>query len=82
MINCMNNEKQLALAVRMYSDDNKDQFPPAATWCDAIRSYVGSEKVFKCAGRRIPGKRCDYAFNAKLGGMETSKVGPGHRADF
>jgi prepilin-type processing-associated H-X9-DG protein len=74
-INCMNNEKQLALAVHMYSSDNKDQFPPAATWCDAIRSYVGSEKPFQCpAGDQS--KRCNYAYNDKLGGLDESKVNP------
>ncbi|MFZ1072224.1 MAG: DUF4190 domain-containing protein [Verrucomicrobiia bacterium] len=74
-INCMNNEKQLALAVHMYSNDNKDQFPPAATWCDAIRSHVVSDKVFQCpAGDQS--KRCNYAYNAKLDGMDRSKVNP------
>ena len=74
-INCMNNEKQLALAVRIYSDDHTNQLPPAATWCDAIRSYVGSEKIFLCPAGD-PGKRCNYAFNAKLGGMDESKIAP------
>ena len=74
-INCVNNEKQLAIAVRMYLSDNKNQFPPAATWCDAIKVNVGSEKVFKCVAAN-PGSRCDYAFNAKLGGLDESKVAP------
>ena len=43
---CMNNEKQLALAVRVYSGNNTNQFPSAATWCDAIKASVGSDKVF------------------------------------
>ncbi len=75
MINCVANERQLALAVRMYSGNNKDQFPPAATWCDAIKADVGSERVFKCAAANSS-SRCDYAFNAKLGGMETGKAAP------
>ena len=74
-INCMNNEKQLALAVHMYSSDNKDQFPPAATWCDAILSHVGSDKFFQCPAGD-PGKRCNYAYNAKLGGLDESKINP------
>jgi prepilin-type processing-associated H-X9-DG protein len=74
-INCMNNEKQLALAVHMYSNDNKDQFPPAATWCDAIRSHVGSERIFQCpAGDQS--QRCHYAYNARLDGLDASKVNP------
>jgi len=74
-INCVNNEKQLALAIRIYSGDNKDQFPPAATWCDAIKPEMGSEKVLKCPSAK-PGSRCDYAFNAKLSGLDASKVNP------
>ena len=75
-INCVNNVKQLALGVRMYSNDNKDQFPPAATWCDAIQSpYMGSDKPFQCPAGKS-NTRCSYAFNAKLGGMDESKINP------
>jgi len=75
LINCVNNEKQLALAIRMYSGDNKDKFPPAATWCDAIKTYAGTERVFKCPAENSS-SRCDYAFNAKLDGMDASKINP------
>jgi prepilin-type processing-associated H-X9-DG protein len=76
-INCVNNEKQLALAVRMYSDGNKNQLPPAATWCDAIKTTVGSEKIFRCpAVNSNSNSRCDYAFNSKLDGMDESKINP------
>jgi len=74
-ISCLNNEKQLANAVRMYASDNKDQFPPSATWCDAIQSYVGSGKVFQCPAGD-PSQRCHYAYNAKLGGLDGSKANP------
>jgi hypothetical protein len=75
-INCVNNEKQLALAIRIYSGDNKDKFPPAATWCDAIQNEVGhSQKVFKCPAANSA-SRSDYAFNAKLDGMDQAKVNP------
>jgi hypothetical protein len=74
-INCVNNEKQLGLAMMIYSGDNKDKFPPAATWCDAIKTYAGSEKVFKCPAANSS-SRCDYAFNAKLDGMDKSKINP------
>jgi hypothetical protein len=75
LINCVNYEKQLSLAMRIYSGDNKDQFPPAATWCDAIKTYAGSEKIFKCVAVNS-GSRCDYAFNSKLSGLDESKVNP------
>ena len=52
-INCMNNEKQLALAVIMYADDHANHYPPAAAWCDAIRSKVSAEGTFKCPAADI-----------------------------
>ena len=74
-INCVNNEKQLAMAVRMYSGDHTNQLPPAATWCDTIKVNVGSERVFKCVAANSS-SRCDYAFNAKLDGLDESKIAP------
>jgi prepilin-type processing-associated H-X9-DG protein len=74
-ISCMNNERQLTIAVRMYSAQNMNHFPPAATWCDAIKASAGSEKVFKCPAANAS-SRCDYAFNAKLDGLDAGKVDP------
>jgi prepilin-type processing-associated H-X9-DG protein len=74
-INCVNNEKQLGIAVRLYSDAHTNQLPPAATWCDAIKTDVGSGKVFKCAAVNCS-DRCDYAFNARLDGLDESKIAP------
>lgn len=76
-INCLNNEKILAEDVRMYANDHADHFPPAATWCDAIKTYAGgSDRVFKCPVLAASPSRCDYGFNAALDGMDTSKVDP------
>ena len=74
-INCVNNLKQLSIGVRMYSGDNKDQLPPAATWCDAIQPEAGTTNIFHCPAD-FSGSRCSYAFNAKLGGMDESKINP------
>jgi Domain of unknown function (DUF4190)/GYF domain 2 len=74
-INCLNNEKQLALAIRVYSSDNTNHFPPAVTWCDAIKTSVGSETVFKCPAANAS-SRCDYAFNAKLDGLDEGNIDP------
>jgi len=71
-INCVNNEKQLALAVLIYSSGHANHLPPAATWCDAIG---GSPTIFKCPAANSS-SRCDYAFNAKLGGLDESKINP------
>ena len=73
-IQCVTNMKQLGLAVRVYAVDHNDQLPPAATWCDAIQSNVGSPKVFQCPSE--PGRRCAYAFNAKLDGKKVSEIDP------
>ncbi len=74
-INCVNNEKQLALAVRIYSGDHTNRFPLAVTWCDAITDEVGAPKVFLCPAANAGG-RCDYAFNTKLGGLDEDKINP------
>jgi len=73
-INCVNNMKQLALAVKTYAVDHNDQLPPAATWCDAIQSHVGSPKVFRCPAE--PALSCAYAFNEKLDGKKENEVDP------
>ncbi len=73
-ISCVNNMKQLGLAVKVYALNHKDQFPPAATWCDAIQDNVGSTKAFECPTEH--GHRCAYAFNAKLDGKKQSEVDP------
>jgi prepilin-type processing-associated H-X9-DG protein len=73
-INCVNNMKQLGLAVRMYALSHNDQFPPAASWCDAIQGGTGSTKVFQCPTE--PGRLSAYAFNAKLDGKKESEINP------
>ena len=74
-INCISNEKQLALAVRIYSNENTNHFPPAVMWCDAIKTSIGAKTVFKCPAANSA-SRCDYAFNAKLDSMDENKVDP------
>ena len=71
-IMCMNNMKQLALAVRIYATDNNEKFPAANEWCDQITSYVGAPKVFQCPMRE--GQRGSYAFNKNLNGKKTTEV--------
>jgi hypothetical protein len=73
-INCANNLKQLALAVRVYAVDHNDQLPPAATWCDAIQGGTSSPKVFQCPSE--PGLRCAYAFNARLDSKKEGDIDP------
>jgi prepilin-type processing-associated H-X9-DG protein len=74
-INCVNNLKQIGLAIRIYATDNKDLFPAATNWCDAILTDVGSAQVFKCPSGNM-NQRCHYAFNARLANAEDGKVDP------
>jgi prepilin-type processing-associated H-X9-DG protein len=74
-INCVNNLKQLGLAIRIYASDNKDQLPAATNWCDAILTDAGTDKIFKCPDADAS-QRCHYAYNAKLANAEDGKVDP------
>jgi prepilin-type processing-associated H-X9-DG protein len=73
-INCVNNLRQLALAARMYANDSKDRFPEATNWCDAIKSYVGSQRVYHCPADR--NTLCGYGYNAALSGQLESEIHP------
>lgn len=73
-IMCINNVKQLSLAVRINSGDNSDKYPNATNWCDAITLEVGAPKVYVCPG--APDLRSGYAYNAQLSGKEESKIDP------
>ena len=44
-IQCVNNMKQLGLAVRIYANDYSDVFPPD---CASLQKYSGSPKIFVC----------------------------------
>ena len=71
----MNNMKQLALAVRMYSADNKDTFPAAQKWCDDLLPYLGGNtRALQCPMQ--PGARTGYTYNASVAGVEEGKVNP------
>ena len=77
-IQCSNNLKQLALAVKIYSADNNETLPSPTKWCDAIQSHVGtpgtSAKIFVCPTE--PDRRCGYAYNANLEGKKDNEINP------
>jgi prepilin-type processing-associated H-X9-DG protein len=67
--NCMSNIKQLGLGLAQYADDHTNQLPAAATWADAIKTYVGdSERIFQCPEATIG--TFSYAFNANMSGAQ------------
>lgn len=75
-INCANNEKQLALAIKNYADEHNNRFPNAATWSDAVKPSISNEKVFQCPAAEDKSIACNYAFNRRLNGREMNQVDP------
>jgi len=73
-INCINNLKQLGLAVRLYSGDNADIYPAATNWGDAILNNVGSRRIFFFFG--VTNQAGAYAFNALLSGLKEAEIAP------
>jgi prepilin-type N-terminal cleavage/methylation domain-containing protein/prepilin-type processing-associated H-X9-DG protein len=50
-ISCVNNVRQLGLAVQMYADDNREQFPSRVItnrWPTATRPYYKDLRVLRC----------------------------------
>src|SRR6185436_867454 len=47
---CLNNLKQLRLALGMYADDNDGQFPPRSTpyWMSRLRQYYVDLRLLRC----------------------------------
>jgi type II secretory pathway pseudopilin PulG len=73
-INCVNNLKQLSLAVRLYAGDNNDKFP-GTNWCDAIQADVGNPRPFQCPADAAS-LRSGYAYNIALSGMADADIAP------
>ena len=59
----------------IYSIDNTNNCHPPRHGAMRSNTSVGVEKIFKCPAANS-GSRCDYAFNAKLGGMDEGKINP------
>jgi len=71
---CENNARQVALAVRLYADENEGKCPPAVNWCDAIVNNLPGPETLRCPQRR--GEKSGFAFNAKLAGKTLSSIPP------
>lgn len=64
---CDVNTRHLTQAMSAYSNDYNDKFPPAATWCDSIKTYVKQQDSFNDPARI--GGGYGYGFNSALGGL-------------
>lgn len=62
---CLNNQKQLAVALVMYAQENNETFPSAGAWTTGVK--LGT-KVFDCPSSTTVGAeaRPDYGFNEKI----------------
>ena len=69
---CINNVKQISVAMNMYVSDYDSKFPPAGNWNDAIKPYLKNTNVWKCPADNTDGP--SYAMNNQLNGIAGSKV--------
>jgi len=86
---CLNNLKQLFLALDMYATDNLDYYPIAAEVpslhlnddpriCDVLSSYLKSPYVFKCPSDKegyFEREGSSYEYNVSLGGRKRDSGG-------
>jgi prepilin-type processing-associated H-X9-DG protein len=72
---CMSDEKQMALAVRMYNQDYDERMPPAAKWMDAAGTYTQDERLFHCPNVSRGGSGgYGYAFDSSLNYKPLDKI--------
>ncbi len=84
---CLNNLKQIFLALDMYAADNGDYYPVAASVpslhlnddpriCDVLASYAQSPNVFRCLSDRegyFEREGSSYEYNVSLGGRKQDR---------
>jgi prepilin-type processing-associated H-X9-DG protein len=69
---CVQNLKELSIAVSTYSQDYDEKLPPVNKWSDAVMRYTINNRVFRCgAARRLS---CAYSFNDKLDKASMQKM--------
>jgi len=61
---CLQNLKELSIAVSTYSQDYNEKLPPADKWSDAVAKYITDSHVFCCGAARE--LSCAYSFNDRL----------------
>ena len=75
---CMNNLRQICMAVHMYTQDNNEQLPtnPGTSWASVFGKYLHTA-TFNCPSLPgIPGTtdNPDYGFNRQLFGKSMGKI--------
>jgi prepilin-type processing-associated H-X9-DG protein len=64
---CQSNLKQLGLAMMQLAQDEDDQFPDCATWCEAVLPYARNASLLRCPA--APDLAYGYAMNQALSGF-------------
>lgn len=84
---CLNNLRQIFLALDMYATDNGEYYPVAASVpslhlnddpriCDVLASYANSPGVFRCPSDRegyFEREGSSYEYNVSLGGRKRDR---------
>jgi len=76
---CINNMRQLSVAVAMYTQDNRDQYfpdPKTQPWSTYLSSLGSAAGIFHCPSTKHAGNQAapDYGFDSYLFGKAMSKV--------
>jgi prepilin-type processing-associated H-X9-DG protein/prepilin-type N-terminal cleavage/methylation domain-containing protein len=63
-LECANNLRQMALAIRLYAADHDDRFPPSSCaaagaaredwWLNALQRYTETDLLYRCPGDPVP----------------------------
>jgi prepilin-type processing-associated H-X9-DG protein len=75
-IECLNNVKNISLAILMYSDDHNATFPDADRWVEEIQPYIAAGKagqLLHCPSDKMKG-HVSYAMNSALSGISEDKI--------
>lgn len=71
-VQCISNQKAVALAMRQYIADFHDTFPPASQWTELVKPYLGADTILICPAARY--LSCGYAFYQPLSGRKIKTV--------
>jgi prepilin-type N-terminal cleavage/methylation domain-containing protein/prepilin-type processing-associated H-X9-DG protein len=71
---CTSNQKQIALAVAMYSQENEEKLPPVASWLTSINV---PDKMYDCPTSENRGNisKPDYGYNAMCDNLALGDAG-------
>lgn len=69
---CASNLRQLATALRMYTQDYDERWPPGGNWCDGTWEYTRCEEIYQCPS--LPSERGGYAMNEELSGVSLGQM--------